>query len=65
MTVRGMAKRTRITTNDEEARGPGPRETVDDDVGDGRQRVRLWKTGRMRSRASRRFASEFAYENRR
>jgi hypothetical protein len=41
MPVRGIAEETWITPNGEETRGPGAAETVDDDVGDGRQRVRL------------------------
>ena len=54
----------------EEAWRPGAAETVDDDVGDGGAASRHFfakpsNTGRMRSSALVRFASEFAYENRR
>ncbi len=54
----------------EEARRPGPAQTVDDDVGDGGAAPRhffakLSNTGRIRSSAFVRFASELAYEKRR
>src|SRR2546425_838163 len=52
----------------EDPRRPGTLEAVDDHVGDGRRAhafARLSKTGRIRSSAERRFASEFAYERRR
>ena len=52
----------------DETRRPGTPQTVDDDVGDGGPRHLAAKpsnTGRMRSSAFLRLASEFAYENRR
>src|SRR5262249_14251734 len=49
------------------ARRPGAPQAVDDDVGDGGAArhffAKLSKTGRMRSSAFFRLASEFAYEN--
>jgi hypothetical protein len=41
MPAGGIAEETWTSPNGEETRGPGARETVDDDVGNGRQRVRL------------------------
>ncbi len=58
------------TREGEKARRPGASQTVDDDVGDGGAAARHFfakpsNTGRMRSSALLRLASEFAYENRR
>ena len=53
----------------DDTRCPGASQAVDDDVGGGGTArhffAKLSNTGRIRSSAFRRFASEFAYENRR